>query len=656
MSDPAPATVLIVDDDLGLLRLVERSLKREGFQTASCSSGQEAIAWVAKNKAALMLLDLKLQDIEGKELINHLTEIGRSVPFVIITGQGDERVAVEMMKRGALDYLVKDVNFIEFVPTVVRRAFERLATERHLALSEEERAAAEAGLAEANGQLAEDLVRMERLHEVSIRLAQQDDKQTLLEQILDAAIEITKADAGHVELLDHQSRIGKVAAHRRLPKACVNYLNSDYARHTASSQALKRGDRVSIEDLTKSSIYAGGRALQVFLNAGLRAVQSIPLVSGRGRILGVFSTHYRQPHLPTDRDLLLLDLLARQAADLLERSVAEESLRESEARFRLMADHAPVLIWMSGPDQLCTWFNRPWLEFTGRTLQQELGNGWADGVHPDDLARCLDTYGKAVDARKSFAMEYRLRRHDGEWRWVYDQGIPLREPDGALTGYIGSCIDVTDRKELEKQILETSEREQRKFGHELHDGLGQRLTGLEMLSNVLAEDLKDHAKELAKQARRLNTELRETVTEARLISHGLAPVPLDGDGLMRGLGELAARTGRHKGVKCRFLCEPPVLVEDQTVATHLYRIAQEAVTNALKHGKARKIEIRLTEASDVLKLGIENNGQSLPAADQAKNGVGLNAMRYRAGIIGGTLCIESGRRKGVNVTCTLRRK
>src|SRR3954470_23557350 len=116
------ARLFIVDDDAGLVRLMQKTLDREGFETASANSGKEAITWLTRNTADLMLLDLKLQDMEGKELVEHLKAAGRDIPFVIITGQGDERVAVEMMKRGALDYLVKDVQFIEFVPTVVRRA------------------------------------------------------------------------------------------------------------------------------------------------------------------------------------------------------------------------------------------------------------------------------------------------------------------------------------------------------------------------------------------------------------------------------------------------------------------------------------------------------------------------------------------------------
>ncbi len=125
---------------------------------------------------------------------------------------------------------------------------------------------------------------------------------------------------------------------------------------------------------------------------------------------------------------------------------------ESEQLFRLLADGAPVMIWTSGIDKLCTYFNAPWLAFTGRTLEQELGNGWAEGVYPADKQRCLDIYTSSFDARKPFSMDYRLRRFDGQYRWVLDNGIPFYTPDGTFTGYIGSCIDITERRSLEQQL------------------------------------------------------------------------------------------------------------------------------------------------------------------------------------------------------------
>jgi PAS domain S-box-containing protein len=135
--------------------------------------------------------------------------------------------------------------------------------------------------------------------------------------------------------------------------------------------------------------------------------------------------------------------------DVTGRMKAMEALREREARFRELADAAPVLVWTSGTDALCDFFNKPWLEFTGRTMEQELGHGWAEGVHPDDFDRCLEIYLSSFEAREPFRMEYRLRRADGEYRWVLDSGVPRFTESGTFTGFIGSCIDISDQKRTE---------------------------------------------------------------------------------------------------------------------------------------------------------------------------------------------------------------
>jgi two-component system sensor kinase FixL len=144
--------------------------------------------------------------------------------------------------------------------------------------------------------------------------------------------------------------------------------------------------------------------------------------------------------------------------DVTPRKLGEEALSESEERFRIVADAAPVFIWMSGVDKLCTFFNKPWLEFTGRTIEQEMGNGWAEGVHPDDLQSCFKTYTEAFDARQSFVMQYRLRRHDGEYRWISDTGVARYDAQEKFAGYIGSCMDVTELMQKEQALREFEER------------------------------------------------------------------------------------------------------------------------------------------------------------------------------------------------------
>ena len=152
--------------------------------------------------------------------------------------------------------------------------------------------------------------------------------------------------------------------------------------------------------------------------------------------------------------LLITGLLA----NLVKRRRAERSLTESEGRFQTMADAAPVLIWVSGEDKLPTYFNKAWLEFTGRSMEQELGNGWKEGVHPDDLAKISQTYGPAVDAREPFVMQYRLKNSDGEYRWITDQGVPRYGPRGNFRGYVGACVDITDLLKKEATLRQFEER------------------------------------------------------------------------------------------------------------------------------------------------------------------------------------------------------
>ncbi|TVQ97705.1 MAG: PAS domain S-box protein [Desulfovibrionales bacterium] len=138
--------------------------------------------------------------------------------------------------------------------------------------------------------------------------------------------------------------------------------------------------------------------------------------------------------------------------DITKLKTVEQELRESEQRFAAVVNTSPALIWMSGPDKMCTWFNDPWLAFTGRTLQQEVGDGWAEGIHPEDQEQSLQLYSGAFDRREPFEMEYRLRRHDGEYRWILDQGHPRHSPEGKFIGYIGSCLDITELKKAETAL------------------------------------------------------------------------------------------------------------------------------------------------------------------------------------------------------------
>jgi PAS domain S-box-containing protein len=209
-------------------------------------------------------------------------------------------------------------------------------------------------------------------------------------------------------------------------------------------------------------LWAAVRLGPLGANTGLLIV-AILSVSGAVHGRGPFASGSPADNvLPLQLFLITLSLpLMCLAALVAERRARTSALRESEARFRTMADTAPVLIWMSGTDKLCTFFSKSWLDFTGRTLAQELGDGWTAGIHRDDRERCLATYAEAFDARREFTMEYRLRRHDGAYRWVSDKGVPRQTAEGTFLGYIGCADDITPRREAEL----ASERHRAELAH-----------------------------------------------------------------------------------------------------------------------------------------------------------------------------------------------
>jgi two-component system CheB/CheR fusion protein len=174
--------------------------------------------------------------------------------------------------------------------------------------------------------------------------------------------------------------------------------------------------------------------------------------------------------------------------------------QDLESRFKVITDTAPVLVWMSDTDKLCSYFNNGWLQFTGRTLDQERGNGWAEGVHPDDFNRCLDIYVTSFDQRVPFTMEYRLKRHDGQYRWILDNGVPRYSPEGEFLGYIGSCIDIHNQKTVNQQL-------------EIHNAkLCRKNSELRGFNYIATHDLQEPLRRLTNYANLLTMSFSESIS------------------------------------------------------------------------------------------------------------------------------------------------
>jgi two-component system, NarL family, sensor histidine kinase UhpB len=454
------AALLVVDDDRGLLRLAARTLEREGFSVATASSGVEAIAWLTANQPDLLLLDLKLADLNASQLIRQLTDLQRLPPFLIITGQGDERVAVEMMKSGARDYLVKGTEFLEVLPSVVARVLAQIDQERKLA-------------------------------------------------------------------------------------------------------------------------------------------------------------------------------------------AAETAFRLSEERFRVALKHSPVVVFNQDAELRYTWVHNESVmqagqELLGRTDAELFPSGQADRLTQIKMRVMMTGAG----LRQEIALTTGGRKH------YYDLTVePVRDPAGLIAGITGAAMEITERKRLEEEILHISEMEQRRIGQDLHDGICQHLAGIELKSQSLAEILAKKARGPAAQAEQIARHVRDVIGQTRSLARGLCPFILESEGLVSALRELAAGTQNLFNVKCKFEGDSSIAIPDQTVATQLYRIAQEAVTNAVKHGKGRAIEISLTRAADQIVLAVTDDGVGFRSSVQGGPGMGLRTMQYRAGRIGAALLVQTPSQGGAKIIC-----
>jgi PAS domain S-box-containing protein len=335
-----------------------------------------------------------------------------------------------------------------------------------------------------------------------------------------------------------------------------------------------------------------------------------------------------------------------------------ETVQESERRFRLVANSAPVMIWMSGPDRLCNYFNQPWLDFTGRSLEAELGNGWSEGIHPDDLKDCLDIYMRAFDLRESFKMQYRLRRHDGVYRWVSDIGVPRLNLDGSLAGYIGSCLDVTDHRlaedalsQMGRRLIEAHEEERTWIARELHDDINQRIALLALQleqgypgppsSDV---EVPDHITQVCQQ-------LFDLGKDVHALSHRLHSSQLETLGIVSAARGFCRELSEQKKVEIEFSDEGISPSLPNEISLCLFRVLQEALQNAVKYSGERHFRVELGGSSEEIQLTVRDSGIGFDQRDAIeRHGLGLISMRERLHLVGGELSIQSEPSRGTTIS------
>jgi PAS domain S-box-containing protein len=256
---------------------------------------------------------------------------------------------------------------------------------------------------------------------------------------------------------------------------------------------------------------------------------------------------------------------------------------------------------------------------------------------------------KAIETTESVSHE------EGAQHWLTTR-FPILDEQGEPTLIGGAAINITESKRLERDLQTVSEREQRRIGQDLHDGLGKYLTGIACMVKVLGAKLAEKNLPESNDAQRITSMVNETIQQARDLARGLCPVELETNGLQAALQELAQRVTKLFAVECDFKSPTVVQMYDNAAAVHLYRIAQEAINNAIKHGQASKIDLGLTSANGQIILSIKDNGIGVANNGNKSHGMGMRVMNYRAGMIGASVVIDAPSDGGTMVKCTVQNK
>jgi PAS domain S-box-containing protein len=371
---------------------------------------------------------------------------------------------------------------------------------------------------------------------------------------------------------------------------------------------------------------------------------------------------YRQPNFwERDRVYILAAVVLIVALALLmqraRKRKAEAVLSESEKRFRLMADTTPAIVWICDAQGKITYLNERRIAFTGPDSKEGYGDTWAAYVHPDDLKNVLDTVSEALRNHQSFSMEYRLRRSDGVYRWMFDVASPRLNGDGSFGGFIGSAIDTTDQKLAQQalenvsgQLIEAQEKERSRIARDLHDDICQRLALLSMELGQVNRSSNGSPETMKKSLEDIRKHCSEIAGDVQALSHQLHSSKLDYLGIVSAMRGFCTELSKQHELNIEFSERnvPAQLPKD--VSLCLFRIAQEALHNAVKYSGVSQFTVDLSGVEGAVQLMISDAGAGFDVEEAKKNrGLGLLSMQERIHLVHGTFSVESRRGHGTRI-------
>ncbi|HEV8379675.1 MAG TPA: PAS domain S-box protein [Tepidisphaeraceae bacterium] len=422
---------------------------------------------------------------------------------------------------------------------------------------------------------------------------------------------------------------------------------------TQAGFTLAAGEPIIVVDMASETRFSGPPSL---IQHGVRSGLTV-VIPGYPHPYGVLAVHTAEPRAFGTDDVNFLRAVANVLAAAVRDHLRQEALRESESRMRAIVSTAVDAIITIDERGKIESVNPATERLFGYSASELLGKNVSmlmpdpdSSRHDSYLANYLRT-GKAKII--GIGREVTALKKDGT---IFPVDLAVSEVHlGDRRMFTGMVRDISERRRLERQVLEAAAEEQRRIGHDLHDGLCQQLTGIAFANEVLSQKLFGRGAPESATAEKIGKLVDDAITQARQLARGLQPVTLEAGGLADALRELSSKIEETFHVSCIFDCDNLVLVHDNVTATHLFRIAQEAISNAIKHGKAKTIIIELSlQADQGLVLKVSDDGVGISEANLGGAGIGMHSMAYRARIIGGTLDVQPGARGGTVVTCTIR--